>query len=64
MIQILFKKFEISKLEFSLSSVSPLYCTAKYSGIVVNASYKSTDILGVYESYPLIHEAQSVAVGY
>ena len=34
---VLFKKFKIDKLEFALSSVTPLYLTGRFSGLVISA---------------------------
>ena len=47
---VLFKKFKIDKLEFALSSVTPLYLTGRFSGLVVSAGASAVEIMPVYES--------------
>lgn len=68
--QVLFKKFNISKLELCLSCVSPLYATGRYTGVVVSSGYNFTEIMAIYEStpecnlgYPMTLESQVVNVG-
>ena len=46
--KILFRKFKIDKLEFSLSCVTPLYLTGRFSGLVIAAGASCVEIMPVY----------------
>lgn len=41
MAKIMFKKLKVERIELSLSCVTPLYLTGKYSGIVISAGASS-----------------------
>lgn len=49
-VKVLFKKFKIDKVEFSLSCITPLYLTGKFSGIVISGGFSAVEIMPVFES--------------
>jgi len=49
MAKIMFNKLKIERLEFCLSCVTPLYLTAKYTGIVISSGASCTEIMPVFD---------------
>ena len=61
--QLLFEKYQFSKIYYLLSNTLPLYITQQNSGVVLDVGYSSTKILPVYEGYGLVQSYELTPVG-
>lgn len=53
--QVLFQKFEVSKIAFVVGNVLPLYLSGHFTGIVVDLGYWQSTATAVYDGYSLMH---------
>jgi len=51
--EILYKSFNVKKVYFMMANSMPLYCTGLYSGLVIDCGFYETQILPIYEGFPL-----------
>lgn len=61
--QIMFELFNVPSLRLVTKTTLALYGYGKTSGLVVDSGYENTQVVPIYEGFPLLHAVRCMPVG-
>ncbi|XP_050063449.1 actin-like isoform X2 [Aphis gossypii] len=61
--EIMFEVFNVPKVLLMNKSTLSLYSCGKTTGLVVDSGYESTQVIPIYEGYPISHAMRNMPVG-
>lgn len=59
----MFEVFNVPKMSLVNKATLALYSVGKTTGLVVDSGYQSTQIVPIYEGFPILHALRSMPVG-
>jgi len=59
----MFEFFNVPSMALIPKSTLALYYTGKTTGLVLDSGYETTQVVPIYEGFPLTHAAKSMPVG-
>lgn len=59
----MFEAFNVPKMVLMNKSTLALYSCGKTSGVVVDSGFESTQVVPIYEGYPISHAVRNMPVG-
>lgn len=61
--QTMFELFNVPSMALVPKSTLALYCNGKTTGLVIDSGYETTQVVPIYEGFPLTQAAKSMPVG-